>query len=179
MGEYLEEAWTGENNSRTSLRDLADELNQAVLEAAFQQIGHSPTEYEIETTYEALTKEDVSSADALRKERELERDGIPMDELRRDFVSHQAIHTYLTKHRGVTRTDRSIDPEKKVDTLERLEGRTEAVATSTLSALIDADAVTDRQYEVFVDARVVCTDCGTDYSMTDLLSEGGCPCRRS
>jgi len=39
MGANLEAAWTGEAGERTSLRDLADEFNEAVLEAALRESG--------------------------------------------------------------------------------------------------------------------------------------------
>ena len=176
MGETLEAEWTGTAGSRTSLRDLADEFNRAVLEAAVRATGTTPTEYDIAATYAVLTGEDVSDADVNRKERELERDGVSVDELRRDFVTHQAIHSYLTKYRQAELGDRSIDPEEKIDTLERLQGRTAAVAESTLDALIDADAVSKRDYELFVDVRAVCAECGDDYMLVDLIDAGGCSC---
>lgn len=176
MGAYLESAWTGTDGSRTSLRDLADEFNRSVLEAAVRDAGGSATEYDIDTAYRILTDEDVSNADTLRKERELARDGISADEIREDFVTHQAIHTFLTEYREAELENQSIDPNKKINTLERLEGRNAAVAESTLSSLVDAGAVTDHEYELFVEVRAVCEDCGSDHTLVDLISRGGCDC---
>lgn len=176
MGEYLERAWTGEDGSRTSLRDLADEFNTALLAAVLQNAGESTTEYDVETTYRVLTDEDVSNADTLRKERELERAGVSVDELRKSFVTHQAIHTYLTRYREAELDDVAVDPQEKVETLERLEGRTAAVAESTLSSLVEAEEVTERNYELFVEIRTVCEDCGSGYSLIDLIAQGGCDC---
>lgn len=176
MGGYLERAWTGEDGTRTSLRDLADEFNRSVLDAAVRAAGGTATEYDIDATYRILTDEDVSSADTLRKERDLERDGVSVDSLRSDFVTHQAIHTFLTEYREAELDDRTVDPGEKIDTLERLEGRTAAVAESTLSSLVDADAVIDRDYELFVEVRTVCEDCGSDYGLVELISNGGCDC---
>lgn len=176
MGESLEAEWTGANGSRTSLRDLADEFNRAVLESAVRAAGSTPTEYDIAATYEILTGDDVSDADVHRKERELERDGVSVEELRKDFVTHQAIHSYLTEYREAELGDRSIDPDEKIETLERLEGRTAAVAESTLDALVDAGVVSERDYELFVDVRTVCAECGDDYPLVDLIDSGGCSC---
>lgn len=176
MGEYLESAWTGEDGTRTSLRDLADEFNTSLLAAIIQEAGESMTEYDVETTYHVLTDDEVSNADTLRKERELERAGVSVDDLRESFVTHQAIHTYLTQYREAELEDAAIDPQEKVETLERLEGRTAAVAESTLSSLVDVDEVTERDYELFVEVRTVCEDCGSDYSLIDLITQGGCDC---
>lgn len=176
MGEYLESAWTGEDGSRTSLRDLANEFNRSVLAAAIRESGATATDHDVAASYRVLTGDDVSNADTLRKERELDRDGVDVATLRRDFVTHQAMHTYLTEYREAELEDRSIDAGKKVETLERLEGRTAAVAESTLSSLIDAEEVTDRDYELFVELRTVCEECGSDYALVDLIGNGGCDC---
>lgn len=176
-GAELEAAWTGETGDRTSLRDLADEFNRRVLDAAIREEGGAPVSTEVESTYRTLTNDDVPQADRMRKRRDLERDGVDVDAVLGDFVTHQAIHTFLTDYREASLPDRSDDVlDRKAETLERLQGRTTAVAESTLETLTEADEVTDREYELFVDVRVVCGDCGTDYSIGDLLRQGGCDC---
>lgn len=176
MGDHLTEGWTGENGSRTSLRDLADEFNQAVLATALRESGVTANEYDVEATYRVLADDGVSNADTVRKERELDRDGVDIEEVRKDFVTHQAVHTYLTEYREAELDDQSVDADAKVDTLERLEGRTAAVAESTLSMLVNAGEVSERDYELFVEVRAVCDACGSDYALVDLISRGGCGC---
>lgn len=175
-GDRLEREWLGETGDRTSLRDLADTFNRAVLAAALRDAGEAVIEEDVASTYRVLTDDGVSKADVLRKERDLERLGVDVDAVRSHFVTHQAIHTYLTKYREAELTDRAPDPEAKIETIERLEGRTAAVAESTLEGLVGADAVSDRSYELFVDVRTVCEDCGTDYALVDLIRQGGCDC---
>lgn len=177
-GDRLEREWLGDGGDRTSLRDLATQFNQAVLETALQEAGETVVEYDVASTYRVLTDDGVSNADTLRKERELERAGLDVEDLRRDFVTHQAIHSYLTEYREAEFGDRSVDPDRKVETLERLEGRTTAVAESTLDALIDAEELTSREYELFVEIRTVCEACGTDYALVDLIRKGGCQCEQ-
>lgn len=177
MGASLEASWTGADGPRTSLRDLADEFNRAVLAAAVREAGSTATDHDVEATYRVLTDDSVSGADTMRKERELERDGVDVDALRTDLVTHQAIHTYLTDYREAELESRGVDPERKAETLERLEGRTAAVAESTLSSLIEAEAVTERDYELFVEVRAVCEECGSDYPLVDLIEQGGCDCQ--
>lgn len=176
-GAELEAAWTGEAGDRTSLRDLADEFNRRVLDAAIRRSGGAPVSTDVESTYRTLTGDDVPQADRMRKRRDLEREGVDVDAVLDDFVTHQAVHTYLTDYREASLPDRSADVlDRKAETLERLQGRTTAVAESTLETLTEADEVTDREYDLFVDVRVVCGDCGTDYPIGDLLRQGGCDC---
>jgi hypothetical protein len=177
MGEYLERAWTGEHGDRTSLRDLANEFNRAVLEAALVEATGSTTESDVTSAYRVLTDGDVSRADEMRKRRELEAAGLDVDELRSDFVTHQTIHTYLTEHREATLPEETdAVTERKVAMLERLQGRTAAVTESTLESLVSSDEITGHPYEVLVDVRVICEDCGSDYAVGDLLRQGGCDC---
>lgn len=177
MGERLEAAWTGEAGERTSLRDLAEQFNRSVLESALSEVGATAVSSDVETTYRILTDEDVSEADRMRKRRELEREDVDVETLRGDFVTHQAIHTYLTEYREAELPDRSADRvDRKAETMERLQGRTSVVAESTIEGLVTSGDLTDREYEVFVDVQVVCSECGTGYAIGELIRQGGCSC---
>ena len=177
IGSWLENKWTGNGEERMSLRDLADEFNKAVLEAAISDASTVTTTSDVESTYSVLYGDDVSSAEKIRKQRELEREGVDVEQVLNDFVTHQAIHTYLTKYRDVELPDHSESlVERKIDTVDRLQGRTVAVSQSALESVVDAGEVSDRNYELLVDIRVVCTDCGATYSLGELLRQGGCDC---
>ncbi|WP_138005290.1 rod-determining factor RdfA [Halalkalirubrum salinum] len=176
LGDQLEDEWLGKNGARTSLRDLADRFNRAVLEAAIERAGGSVIDRDIRSTYEILTG-DGSEADRMRKRRELEQLDVDVDAVTKDFTTHQAIHTYLTKYRDATLPDRSEGlVERKRETIERLQGRVSAVSESTIDTLINADKLTDREYETVVDVRVICSACGSDYAIGAFLSQGGCDC---
>lgn len=176
-GTRLEAEWIGEEGERKSLRDLATEFNVAVLRAALRDAGEASISADIESTYETLTDDDVPRADKVRKRRELERAGIEVDAVLDDFVTHQAIHTYLTNVREAELTRDDGDRiERKKDTIQRLAGRTQVVTDSTLEELTRAELLTDRNYEVFVNVRAVCDNCGADYSVGDLIESGGCDC---
>lgn len=176
-GATLERRWTGADGERTSLRDLADALNEAILEAALRRADEQVTDPELESTYRALTDDGVSQADRVRTERDLERAGVDVEPLRGDFVTHQAVHTYLTDYREVDLPESAADRvERDVEHLQRLRGRLDAVAESTISALVDRGDLADHDYQVFVDTRVVCEDCGSSYELETLLRRGGCDC---
>ena len=176
-GERLEAEWTGDGTERKSLRDLATEFNVAVLRSTLSTAGESTVTADVESTYHTLTDDDVSRSDAIRKRRELERADVDVDDVMRDFVTHQAIHTYLTKVREAElERDEGDRVERKRETIQRLISRTQVVTDSTLEELVNAELLTDRSYEVFVNVRVVCDECGTDYAVEELIERGGCDC---
>ena len=107
LGARLEEAWTGVSGERRSLRDLAEEFNEAVLEAALRDAGGSPLDFEVSGTYESLQSD--SNPEVTRARRRLEREGVAPESLERDFVTHQAIHTYLRNERDATLPEHDAD----------------------------------------------------------------------
>lgn len=178
QGAWLEAAWTGDGIERLSLRELADEFNQRVLEAAMVETGMNPLQKDITNTYEILTDEETSSGDRVEVRNRLKWNGIDVDALESDFVTHQAIHTYLRKYRGVEQTESDTDPrEKERETIERLQGRTKAVTTNSLERLATQDELDLDSFDVLVNVQVICGECGTQYQIADLFEAGGCDCR--
>ncbi|MEA5388216.1 hypothetical protein VB773_00660 [Haloarculaceae archaeon H-GB2-1] len=181
MAEELERRWLGEGIERRSLRDLADEFNRELLRRAMSDAGVSPLEGEVNNLYRLLTDSDVSSGERTRARRSLESDDVDVDSLTRDFVSHQAIHTYLTKYRDVSQP--STDPEDKVEkdseTIRKMRNRLAAITTKTLENLSRTERISLGDFTVFVDVRVTCTDCNATYSVSDLLTRGGCECENA
>ncbi|MFW5956377.1 MAG: rod-determining factor RdfA [Halorhabdus sp.] len=177
FGDRIEAAWTGESGDRTSLRNLADQLNRAVLEAAMQDASGLVSESDVESAYRTLTVDDVSRADRRRKRRDLDAMGVDVDAVESDFVTHQTVHNYLTDYRGAELPNQSEGTaQRKAETIERLQGRTSAVTESSVESLTSSGAITDHEYDVVVDVRVICSDCGSDYPAGDLLRDGGCNC---
>lgn len=176
LGAELERYWTAENEERMSLRALAEHFNLELLRAELEDAGESPTDPDLQATYETLTDDDVSRGMYTRKRRELERNGVDVDGLEDSFVTHQAIHTYLTKYRNAEHDPGPDDVESERETIARLRSRTTAVTDSTLDRLANAGHISDRDYETLVEIRVLCQDCGRDYTLDDLFDEGGCTC---
>lgn len=180
LGDELAARWVGDGYDRESLRSLADRFNRRLLAASMEQAGLSPLDGEVENSYRLLTDDDVSAGMRTQVERRLEREGIDIEQLRTDFVSHQAVHTYLT-------TDREIDPPGKRDsgdrlerdreTIQRLRSRLSVVTENTVSRLDATDRLDVGDFSVLVDLQVVCGDCGTTYEISELFEQGGCDCR--
>jgi hypothetical protein len=179
MGDQLIDAWTGEGDDQQSLRELADYFNRELLRAAMAEAGMTTLDGEVANTYRLLTAEDVSTGVRTQAETTLDRNGINPQQLQQDFVSHQAIHTYLTKHRGVEHPAKRTGPDRietADDTIQRLGSRLVAVAEKRLGSLRDTGAITLGTFSVLVDVRVVCEDCGTHADVRTLLASGGCDC---
>jgi hypothetical protein len=178
-GEWLIDAWTGNGEERRSLRDLADSFNERLLRAAMDDAGMTTLDGEVANTYRLLTDEEVSTGVRTRAETTLERNGVDPDELRSDFVSHQAIHTYLTRDRGATRPAEPPAGERienAESAIQRLGSRLVAVAEKRLQSLRDGGTISLGEFSVLLDLRVVCEDCGTHAAIPTLLDDGGCEC---
>jgi hypothetical protein len=175
LGAELERLWTAEENRR-SLRDLASYFNRRLLEQALEEADVHPLDGEVENTYRLLTDED-SGADQTRIRRRLERDGIDIDAVEDDFVTYQAIRTYLQKHRGAEYTPDETDPiEREIANIQQLRGRVDSVTDGKLRQLRDSGQLDIGEFRTLVDVRVVCEDCNTQFDVIELLERGHCDC---
>lgn len=176
-GEELERRWLGKSVEAESLRDLADDVNLAILRSALEDAGQVVIDSEVETTYEVLHGDTASSADRSKIRRDLTRAGVDVEELETNFVTHQAVYTYLTKGRGVSKDAQRGDPiESSDETINRLKSRTSVVTESELNRLVSRDEITLGEFDVLVSINVVCQDCGTQQDVSALLADEGCDC---
>ena len=176
LGAELEQQWTAEED-RKSLRELARDFNWQLLEQALEEANVQYLDGEIENTYRLLTDDEVSNAESTRVERRLERDGVDIDALENDFVSYQAIRSYLKDHRGAEYTPDQTDPlEREATNIQKLRGRMATVTGGKLEQLRASDELTLGEFRTLADIRVVCEDCNTQFDAFDLLNQGGCDC---
>lgn len=172
----LEARWTAPREERSSLRDLADYVNRRILEAVLRDAGRDPLTDDVEAIYRALTSDDASAAERTRRRRSLERDGIDVDDLESDFVSHQAVHTYLTKYREAEhRLDEEL-AERSLRRIRRLQGRTTAVTEDTVERLVDRGEIVGGDLRVILSLQVLCETCGVSHDATTFIENGGCDC---
>lgn len=179
LGEELEYLWTTDDeNERRSLRDLAEYFNRQLLEASLAEAGTQHVSGEVETIYRLLADDDTTSADRTRIERRLERDGIDVADLRSDFVSYQAIRTYLKSHRDAEYSPRDVDQvDSAGETIQQLRTRTAAVTESKLGRLRKGNEISLGDARVTVDVSVFCRDCDNHFDVGTLLDRGGCDCQ--
>ena len=180
LGQELEARWTADGDERMSLRALADLFNERLIERALLDAGMSALEADVGTAYESLAGDDVSTGVRTETRDRLERNGVDPDELESDFVTYQAIRTYLREHRGAEYEPVSDAEkvEKDLETIQRLVTRTLSVIEDRLEKLRDTDRIAIGEFEVVLTPRVLCQECGTQQSVPDLLRRGGCECHR-
>lgn len=177
-GDRLEAQWVGDGTDRVSLRDLADEFNRRVLSRAMGDAGMTTIEGEVENLYRLLSDSETTAGARTEARRRLEREGVDVEAVEADFVTYQAIRSYLRGYRGVE-LDRASDSdrvERTGDSIERLRSRLAVVGEQNLKQLRDADRITLGEFRLFVSVEVFCEDCGSQFSIGGLLDRGGCDC---
>ena len=180
LGEELEVRWTGDGVERTSLRDLADYFNERLLERALIDAGMAALDSDVSTTYRNLTDDDVSTGVRTDARNRLESNGVDVDSLESDFVSYQAIRSYLTEYRDAEYRRLSDDEkvEKDLQSIQRLMTRTLSVTEERIEKLTQTDRIDADGFEVLLDVQVLCGSCGEQYSISEFLDERGCDCQR-
>ena len=176
LGAELEQLWTAEDD-RSSLRDLAVYFNQHLVERALEDANEQVLDGEVENIYRLLTDEEVSSAERTRVRRRLERDDVDVDALESDFVTYQAIRTYLQEHRGAEYTPAETEPlEREATNLQQMRGRTAVVTEGKLEQLRENNELVLDEFRTLVNIQVVCDGCNTQFDVFELLDRGGCAC---
>lgn len=180
LGEELERRWLGVDGDRQSLRTLAELFNQRVLDTELVDAGSGTIDGEVENFYRLLTADDVTVSARTQAETKLSRVGVDVESLRQDFVSHQAIHSYLTEVReaNLNEDEPSTDVtiRSRQETILRLQNRLVAVVERSLESLQDAGHISLGSFDAMVSATVYCNDCGGSYDLLDLLRQRGCDC---
>lgn len=178
-GGRLEQLWTADGEERESLRSLADRFNRRLLAAAMTEAGESPLDGELDNLYRLLTDEDVSSGNRTEARKRLEQAGVDAEQLETDFVSYQAIRSYLKEYRGADyeQDDDTTSVERVIERVQRLESRTRSVARKGLATLRNNDQIALDEFRVFVTVEVMCERCGRQSGLVELLRAGGCECR--
>lgn len=176
-GSEIEDRWLGRGGETQSLRALADWFNCRLLSAMLRSAGDQLIEGEAKNLYRLLMEDDVSAGARVDAETRLRDVGLEPDQVRREFVSHQAVHTYLTEFRNASKQSGGPDRlERSRQTIQRLRNRLVAVAETTLESLLAAEKLHLGEFEVVVDVQVFCEDCGTSHPVTEILDRGGCDC---
>ena len=129
-----------------------------------------------ENYYNILVGSDTNPSERHQVRRTLKRNGVDPDEVQKDFVSHQTVHTYLRNHRDVSR-DREKSPEERRQAvkqrIDRLRGRTEAVVKESLNELARHDQLPIDEFDTIVDFRVMDTTTGETRDLEEVLGDEG------
>lgn len=173
IGDELEERWLATDDQGMSLRELATYFNKQVLEAALEDSEMSLIEANVPTLYDQLAGDEVSSADQTRVERRLDREGIDVDAVTSDFVTHQSMHTYLRSYRDVSQPEASHQDRREaaLKRIQKLQDRSAAVTEDAVKSLQRHGIVPDGEVDVLVDLQVIYTQSGEQHDVFDLLRE--------
>jgi hypothetical protein len=177
LDEELSAGWRGEDS--VGVRELASRVNRRVLAAAMRDAGLSPLDGEPENLLRLLTDDDVPGSRQLDTRRRLEREGIDVEAVLADTVSHQTVYNHLRDCLDVSKGSDGDRLERRSSTLFALRNRTETVTRETLASLRDGGELDVEGFEVIVDVRVVCESCGRSHELAALLQDRGCDCTTS
>lgn len=88
---------------------------------------------EVANIYRLLTADEVADAERTRVRRRLEREGIDVGSLTDDFVTYQAIRSYLQTNRGAEYSPAETDTlERGLGNVQKLQGRVGSVTEGKL-----------------------------------------------
>ena len=176
MGAELEDRWVGADGDKESTRDLADYFNQSVLESAIEGSDAPTLSGDIQQVYQSLREDD---ADAPLIRSRLEQNGVNIESVTDDFISHQTVYRYLKNDRGAARPEQTPAERKQnaIDSIQRLRGRTTAVTRQTIESLEKNNAISAGDFNIINEVQVLCEDCGRSYDIVAFLEQGGCGCQ--
>lgn len=175
VGDRLERDWTRAEGERRSLRDLADDFNVELVKAVLDAADVTKLDGEVRNLYRLLSDDDAgTTGDRIQARRELERDGVDVDELTSNFVSYQAVRTYLTNHRDATYERPEADEiDQMQSTVDQLQQRLINVTEDRVERIDDLAVA---EPTVIVDVRIFCEACGSQFTMGELSEATCCDC---
>lgn len=179
FGEELERRWAGQNGDSSSLRELQRTVNRRLITEALTDAGLPPVDGEAENFRRILTSSDVSESRRVDARRRLESEGIDVEELLSDFVSHQTVYNHFQSCRNIDGPDDKSENQRLSDVRSRvfgLQNRTELVTEQSLSELASHGLLSPGEFDVVVDIQVVCEKCSRSYDIDSLISRGRCRC---
>lgn len=172
LGIELENRWLATDDQSMSLRELAEYFNKQVLEVAIERSDLSLVDNGVDTIYSRLTEKNTSTSDQIQVERRLEYNGVDVDTVTSDFVTHQTVYKYLRDYREVSQPEETPEQKrsKANERVQKLQKRTAAVTDDTLKSIQRDGLIPEGEFDVLVDIQIVFRD-GDKYTISDLLGE--------
>lgn len=159
-----------------SLRDLAHYINISILEKVLSDIDADITG-DPESIYVTMSGDDVDPTRQTTIRDQLIYAGIDVDDLERDFVSHQTVKKHLNKCLGVDTARNGVESiEEAQELIEWARSRDEQIITRVLERLQRTDVVSTGSVNVTHSVAVTCADCQRTYDVLELLHNGSCNC---
>lgn len=157
-----------------SLRELADEVNVRIVEAAIDATA-ADVAGDAASVYAAL--EDGPAERRVAVEEQFTGVGIDVDDLRSDFVSYGTVRRHFKNCVGRDTGREGVDSvEEARHVLDHARDRCERVIEQTLNRLRRIGIVAAGPLSVRTSVRITCTNCERSYSVTDFLNRRQCHC---
>lgn len=165
-----------EKNDAT-LHALASYLNERItaasLSAADIEIDAEPA-----TVSAALQGSEDIELDRRDEIQELVAGGTDLEQLKRDYTSHETIRKHLKDHLGISTSQGSIDSlEELQEALATYEQQYENAIVSALERANERGSLAGGDFRIY-STRVECQECSSTYRLRELLSAGGCKCSK-
>lgn len=129
----------------------------------------------MEMIHRVLTDETISTGMRNQARRRLKRTNVDIESIRQDFVSRQAIHTFLTKKRNAEYTPEDA-PQSSIKTVQKLTERTKRIVESKVGQFQRNRGLDIGNFHVFVVVRIMWEECGNQYKLPDLFERNSCDC---
>lgn len=169
--------WTGEQGDDESIRALTDWFNHQLLRVEMHDTNMEIVEGSVENLYELLTDEDRLKAVKTQAQSTLERNGVNVDRLEEQFLSHQTMYRHLRDCLNAEKERNELTVNKERNRIHSVQNKAEAVTDDSITRLRDGGKIDIDEFEVLINFRVTCESCGTLYDVSDFLSTGGCDCK--
>lgn len=178
FGDELERLWTASGDERRSLRELAEILNKRVLKTSIERSDINTLSNDIDGIYLRLQGEKGTPADQTRTRRQLEREGVNVETVQSDFVTYQAVRSFLQEERNAEYEPESEPVKRDKANIQQLRNRTKLVTETKLDGLENADQIELGSHQITVDINVYCEDCNRQFDVIDILDQGRCNCNQ-
>lgn len=176
--ENLVARWTGEQGDKESIRKITDEFNQKLLHTKMHAAGMEIIEGRVENLYRLLIDENRLDAVQIQARSHLDNGGVNVDRLEDHFISHQTMYRHLKNCLNAKKEPNILATEKELKRIHSIQNRAEVVVDNSIARLRDGGKLDLDEFEVLINFRATCEDCGTLYDVTDLLDNGGCECQQ-
>ena len=173
LGHYDERMlrdWQRESG-RKGYRTLAREFNTMLLRRQMDRAGVSTLANEAESRYERLTGDDETVAHETREV--LQREGLPIDDLERSFVSYGTVRTHLKDCLDAEHTPTKSDGTWTTRSIEiASEQAQEKTETALKSLATDGEVTIGGDPEIDVSITVACSECESRVNVERAIRRG-------
>ncbi|MDB9250732.1 hypothetical protein PN419_17285 [Halorubrum ezzemoulense] len=173
LGHYDERMlrdWQRESG-RKGYRTLAKEFNTMLLRRQMDRAGVSTLANEAESRYERLTGDDETVAHETREV--LQREGLPIDDLERSFVSYATVRTHLKDCLDAEHTPTKSDGTWTTQSIEIASEQAQKRAETALKSLAtDGEVAIGGDPEIDVSITVTCSKCESRVNVERAIRRG-------